>query len=187
MSKLSHRDRILHAALDAIYAELPTVQCQGRCAGACGPILLTDAEARRLQLTAHRKPKTLPMAATSQDGAAAERCIYLTPADRCAAYAVRPLICRVWGVISSLSCPFGCVPTEWLDDLRFLRIAQRVEAIAGGRVLKTSPAGLITTPGETYASIPVTRTPEQIRRNSERVRGLRALHGGRILAVDEND
>lgn len=186
--KLSARDRARFEKLDALYATLPTVACTGQCAGACGAIPLTDAEARRLQVTAHQKPRTLPLAATDQDGAAKERCVYLTPTDRCRVHDVRPLICRVYGVLSALSCPFGCVPSAWLDDVRFLRLAQAVERIAGGRVLRTSPDGLTVVPGESYASIPVYRTPEQIRKNAERTRHLRALHGGRILlAVHADD
>lgn len=187
MSKSSRRDRALFAALDALYAQLPTVVCRGRCAGACGPIPLVQAEARRLQLAGHLKPRTLPMAATSQDGAADERCIYLSPTNRCTVYAARPLICRVWGVVSSLSCPFGCVPSEWLDELKFLRLAQAIERL-GGQLVRTSPEGLTHAANDSYLRIPVTRTPEQIQRSAERTRSLRALHGGRVLvAIDERD
>jgi Fe-S-cluster containining protein len=100
MSKRS-RDKDIHAALDAVYARLPTVACRGLCAVACGPIILTPAEATRMK-AAHpeRRPlRTEPV-----------RCTYLTKRERCSVYAVRPLICRIFGVVQRMSCMHGCVP-----------------------------------------------------------------------------
>jgi len=179
---MSKPGRKLHAAfakLDAAYATLPTLACRGLCSVACGPIVLTDVEARRLQLATHRAPRTV------EDN----RCVYLTPAGRCSAYDVRPLICRAWGLVRMLSCHHGCLPDRWLADDEFLRLAQAVEALGGGRVLRTTDAGLEHVAGESFGRIgPVTRSPASIERQSERVRGLRALFGGRILAaVDRND
>lgn len=192
--KISRRDREAFAALDAIYAQMPSILCTGKCAGACGAIPLTDLEARRLQLAGHQKARTLPMAATDQDGAAQQRCIYLTPTNRCSVYAARPLICRAYGLVRMLSCPFGCVPDRWLKDLDFLHLAHAIERIGGGRVLRTGPDGLSHEPGESYTRIEAERalgpprfSPEQMERNSERTRGLRALHGGRILIAVEDD
>src|SRR5439155_26671783 len=92
------------AQLDALYAQLPTIACQGKCAIACSAIPLTDVEARRLQVVTHKKPRTVPGPA----GGPRERCVYLTADERCSAYAVRPLICRAWGVVPLLSCMHGC-------------------------------------------------------------------------------
>jgi hypothetical protein len=33
---------------------------------------------------------------------------------RCTVYAVRPLICRLWGVVESMPCPWGCRPERFL-------------------------------------------------------------------------
>jgi hypothetical protein len=187
MSKVGRRLAAGFAQLDAIYAELPTIACKGLCSIACGAIVLSDLEARRLQLTTHTAPRT------TADG----RCIYLRPTDgadgktrgRCTAYAVRPLICRVWGLVQLLSCMHGCVPDRWLGDVAFVRLAQRLERIAGGRVLRTHEGGLAHLEGESFASVGrPTRSPEAIAANAERTRALRALHGGHILcAVDETD
>lgn len=176
----------LFAQLDARYAELPALTCRGECAIACGAMPLTDLEARRLQLATHVKPRTVLRVLA--DGREHERCIYLTPADRCRAYAVRPLICRVWGLVRMLSCMHGCLPARWFSDLEFLHLAQAVERIGGGRVIRTTPTGLAHTPGEAYAALTVTRSPAQIDAAAERTRNLRALFGGRIiLALDERD
>lgn len=166
------------AQLDALYAELPSVACRGLCARACAAIPLTDLEVHRLTLTTHTKPRTV----------GENRCVYLTPANRCGAYAVRPLICRAFGVMRMLSCPYGCEPTRWLDMVDYFRIAKAIERLGGGRVLRTGPDGLECLPGETYASIPTARSPEAIAATERRTHALRALYGGFIqAAVDERD
>jgi Fe-S-cluster containining protein len=171
------------AALDAIYAALPRVACQGRCAITCGPIPLTDLEARRLHTTTHTKPRTIPVdEVDAQGNTRRQRCVYLTPRDRCGAYGVRPLICRVFGVLKSLSCMHGCVPDRWLTDEEFLRIAQAVE-----RVIVTTPEGLVIAEGEAFGGIVPTRDPAAVAENAERTRSLRALHGGRIMAAVRED
>lgn len=172
------------AQLDAIYAELPTIACQGACAIACGPIPLTDLEARRLQLATHVKPRTVIKLLV--DGGVErprERCIYLED-DRCRVYAVRPLICRAWGLVRMLSCMRGCLPDRWLKDTEFVRLAQAVERLGGGRVIRTGPDGLTAVPGERFGGIVTTRSDAEIEAHSERVRSLRALHGGRIILAD---
>jgi Fe-S-cluster containining protein len=177
------------AMLDAIYAELPTIACTGQCAIACGPIVLTDLEARRLQVVTHRKPRTIPVSAVDAAGnTMRERCVYLTATDRCSAYAVRPLICRAWGLTKMLSCMHGCVPDRWLSSLELARIGQAVERIGGGRVLRTIPEGLGHDGGEkTWAMLEPRRSEAAIDRDAERTRALRALHGGRIISAVRSD
>jgi hypothetical protein len=173
------------AALEAIYAQVPAVACQRRCGVSCGPMILTDLEARRLQVMTHTKPRTLPLVTNEAD----LRCIYLAPDQRrCTVHAIRPLICRVWGVLKRLSCPFGCVPDRWLSDVEFVQLAQAVEQIGGGRVLRTSPEGLGHLPGEAFAQIDVSAALPGHEAEAERVRNLRALFGGRILnAIERRD
>jgi Fe-S-cluster containining protein len=173
VSKPSRAERVVAAQLDALYAELPTIACQGRCAVSCkGGIPLTDHEAKRLQMATHRKPRT------DADG----RCVYLNAAERCDAYAVRPLMCRAWGLVASLSCMHGCVPDRWLPAVEFLRIAQAIERLGGGRLIQTVPEGLALY-GDSFARLMVTTSPAGVAAQEERVRHLRALHGGRILAA----
>ena len=177
------------AELDRLYATVPAIKCKRLCGVACGPVILTDLEARRLQVVTHRKPRCLPMVTSPAD----MRCVYLTAAqDRCTAYAVRPLICRIWGAVKRLSCPHGCIPERWLTDREFLEIAQAVERIGGGRIVHTTPDGLGHHAGESFARLGAglaARSDASIEAEAEIVRGLRAIHGGRILAAvpDEGD
>jgi hypothetical protein len=80
VSKLSARDRKALATLDELSAQLadhPVAAAAAR--RACGRITLTDLEARRLQLTTSRKPRTV----LRDDGL--NRCIYLSARERCSA------------------------------------------------------------------------------------------------------
>jgi Fe-S-cluster containining protein len=177
----------LFARLDALYARVPAMTCQGRCGIACGPIILTDVEARRLIAVTHQSPKTILLTPTldAQGNTRRERCVYLAPTDRCRAYAVRPLICRVWGVVKMLSCMHGCTPERWLHETEFLELAREVERLAGGRVLRTTSEGLAHALGESFASVgAVTRSDAEVNAMAEHTRSLRALHGGRIVIAD---
>lgn len=35
---------------------------------------------------------------------------------RCSVYVVRPLLCRLWGMVDKMRCPHGCVPSRWPAD-----------------------------------------------------------------------
>ena len=165
------------AELDRLYATLPAIACRKECGASCGPIPLTEVEARRLHLATHVKPRTIGTDT-------AERCVYLSAADRCTVHDIRPLICRVWGMVRMMSCFRGCVPDRWLTDAEFVRLAQSIERIGGGRIIRTANGGLVHTPGDSFASLgeQLARMPAATaERVGERTRGLRALHGGRII------
>ncbi len=78
--------------LKAVYAEIPNVKCKGRCASACGLILMSTLEYERLG-----KPKFESL-----------RCPVLGEDNRCTKYDLRPAICRLWGATEDLPCPYGC-------------------------------------------------------------------------------
>jgi Fe-S-cluster containining protein len=177
MSKKDRR-RALDAKLDALYARLPALTCQGRCSQSCGPIIAADGEIARMK-RAHPERhglRTVPV-----------MCGYLTPAGRCNVYAARPLICRVFGLVKRMSCPHGCVPERWLTDHEFVALAVDVEAVAGPFFLAT-PEG-VESLHDSFArlqatmNLPTARPPEEVEYYAEQTLGLRAIHGGRILGV----
>lgn len=83
MSEMTLAERA--AVLDAIYAELPTIECQGHCQESCGPFPPFPAEQDRLLYQYGRSP-----------GIEHWTCPLLV-AGRCRAYEIRPLLCRLWG------------------------------------------------------------------------------------------
>lgn len=112
-------------ALESLYARVPRTACQRKCQIFCGPLAIYPIEASRIR-EATGTPlatdaRTLTCAALQEDGG-------------CGIYAVRPLVCRVFGAISLLRCPHGCRPEHELsleeaDVLR--REARLLSAMAG--------------------------------------------------------
>ena len=121
--------------LDALYAELPHLECKGLCADSCGAISMGVHEARRLErLTAE------PLRLMTK---LEENCPYLE-ADSCTVYDARPLVCRLWGMVDApgLRCEHGCAPDRWLTHAEALRLVRRSLAISGGKEVTTVSGGL---------------------------------------------
>ena len=93
---------------DLTYKALPHIDCKQLCGDtACGPIQMSRDEAQRIDAflgwrvnPRSKREGTCPMLKNG----------------RCRVYPVRPMICRVWGLVPSLRCPFGCEPDHWLTD-----------------------------------------------------------------------
>ncbi|MFJ4739154.1 YkgJ family cysteine cluster protein [Streptomyces sp. NPDC088775] len=111
------------AALEELYAGLPSLDCQGKCWSACGgeiPASPAEMEQAR-QVGFNLAGRNL---GRSQNGRPlATACGALdTKTHRCRIYEARPMICRLWGAFPSLACPWGCEPEGgFLDDVEALR------------------------------------------------------------------
>lgn len=112
--------RKVHRRLDAVYAQIPTVECKGLCVEACGPIGLTPAEWDRVAELSGIEP-----------GIDADLTCTLLQNGRCAGYAARPFICRIWGVEETMPCPFGCEPSRVLSKAEGHRILNLVDKASG--------------------------------------------------------
>lgn len=113
------------AELDALWAQLPPIDCRGDCWDSCGPIRMTEPERARIAEHGHHVPD-----ADLTGGAYV--CPALTMFHQCAVYDVRPTICRLWGLVDSMPCPFGCRPDGGLlPDARGYDILARSLEIAG--------------------------------------------------------
>jgi Fe-S-cluster containining protein len=102
--------RRVAAKLDALYAQLPQLDCQGLCADSCGPIPAGRSEGERMERVSGRRLEAPPVR-TVIDGTM-EVCHECSMMDdgRCSVYAIRPMICRLWGIAENLACPYGCIP-----------------------------------------------------------------------------
>jgi hypothetical protein len=104
--------------LQAIYDAIPKIDCQRKCIEACGPILMSSAEL--IRISAVVKPPTFhPETLT---------CSKLQ-AQECSIYSLRPLICRLWGVVKRMRCPFGCQPERWLSERESRELLARAERL----------------------------------------------------------
>ncbi len=108
--------------IDAVYRALPNIQCKGLCTQSCGPIPMSAAERERLA--------GLGVALTYDDNLT---CSALKD-GRCSIYALRPLVCRLYGVEKRLRCPHGCVPERWISDAESYAALKRLDRIKAGGV-----------------------------------------------------
>ena len=117
-------DRV-HAALDRIYREIPGGFCKGLCQEACGPCSMTKAEMDRC--VAHAEPVRNPSDEL--------QCPFLNPENgRCRVYAVRPIVCRIYGASKAIPCPHGCRPSKMLSPRQARKLMARVRALGGPEV-----------------------------------------------------
>lgn len=124
--------------LQAIYDSLPTIECQRKCRAACGPIAMSNLEWARLRdATPFRTLDGEPLNNTEillvspsmgrVDGDLA--CPLLTIDGRCSVYKYRPLICRLYGLVRRMQCPFGCEPSRWLSDKETYGLLEKVRTL----------------------------------------------------------
>lgn len=107
MSRHSRRDE----ALDAIYAQVPTIECKGLCTDYCGPVDGGPREIQRMRAAGWSTPDYMAISAGDDE---ALRCSLLVD-KRCSGYESRPLVCRLWGVAEMMPCPYGCTAERILD------------------------------------------------------------------------
>lgn len=133
-------------ALEAIYAELPTVECRGLCWNSCGPIDMSPAERERIEERGvHIQPYTSERGelwagniVAIVDNETGEQlrldCAALTPMKRCSVYDVRPFICRAYGAgRGEMACRHGCtVSGRRLRADEIFELQVRVKTIGGG-------------------------------------------------------
>lgn len=100
--------------LDTLYAQLPRLECKRLCQDCCGPVPMSRLEwARIVQRLGH-----------APQGDESLVCPMLVRGS-CRVYTIRPIMCRLWGLVQAMACPFGCVPERWLTDKEASRFIRR--------------------------------------------------------------
>jgi Fe-S-cluster containining protein len=68
-------------------------------------------------------------------------CPLLTNHGRCSQYDLRPLMCRLWGVVNDplMICPFGCEPQRYLSNAEVVAIWRKVSEINRRYLRETQP------------------------------------------------
>jgi len=114
--------------LDRLYARIPKLECKRLCQQSCGPIVMNRLEWERIK----ERRKGLPMFASAENRQTLT-CPYLDETHgSCSVYAARPLICRLWGVVKRMRCPWGCAPAKWMSDKQARRLLRAVQRLSGG-------------------------------------------------------
>lgn len=120
--------------LKDVYAKVPKIACKGLCHESCGWIACGKKEADAMQ-AAHGDRLTFVRGVN--------RCGYLVE-NRCAVYAQRPLVCRLWGVVPELPCPHGCETERVLTRVEARVLFQTMQRLGGPAVV----ADVVDTAGE---------------------------------------
>lgn len=112
--------------LHEIYNRVPKIECQGKCTDFCGALGMEAGERDEMVKASGEIPHV-------------DRnlnCNYLKE-GKCSVYKNRPLICRVWGVVENLRCPFGCKFERRLTLREMLQLYADVKKVAGnGRAVR---------------------------------------------------
>ncbi|MFH9731789.1 YkgJ family cysteine cluster protein [Streptomyces sp. NPDC017260] len=127
-------------ALDALYRSLPALKCRGKCASACGPVPISPLERQRIVESGFPwvDGRDVRMPDGSTGGTVC--CALEQRRLRCRVYESRPMICRLWGLVESLACPWGCAPEGGhLDDMEGLRL-MNLALWHGGSATAVDPA-----------------------------------------------
>jgi Fe-S-cluster containining protein len=123
-------DRV--AALDALYAELPSLECRGLCWHSCGPVDMSAAERERIaELGVTIPGYTVEAADRFRATGQVEACPALGPFKTCGVHAARPMICRLWGMTENMRCPHGCRPSRELSEAEGYEFLDRSRQIGG--------------------------------------------------------
>jgi hypothetical protein len=109
------------AKLQALYEQIPRIDCQGLCHDSCGPIETSIRERTRIE---QESGKQLTCGVKAS-------CTMLDKDRRCSVYAIRPMICRLWGVVESMPCPYGCKPERYLSDAESYRLIAEADLVGG--------------------------------------------------------
>jgi len=129
------------AAIDAVYASLPKLECQRKCMACCQTFGMTGIELKRLQAVVGplktrktrcytENPLTFRGVLIGVQEVLHCRTCPMLQGDTCSVYAIRPLVCRIWGLTERTRCSFGCVPERWLTDEEAYAIAIRVQQLS---------------------------------------------------------
>lgn len=128
-----------YAALDELYAQLPALECKGRCHDACTVIDMSQLERERIAEAGVRIPLPIyPLNRYFADGQT-PRCPALGPLNTCRVYQVRPFICRVFGMLLTspddphggpMMCDHGCIPDAVISTAEYVRIMREILRIS---------------------------------------------------------
>ncbi len=123
VKRISSDTDVREDALRALYDELPVMHCKGLCSDSCGSLTMTVLEQRYIR---RQTGKTLPLTM------AGRLCPALTEQRQCSVYDVRPMICRLWGMVAAMRCEHGCMPDNgWMSDADAYENLAQVADLAG--------------------------------------------------------
>jgi Fe-S-cluster containining protein len=120
-------DRTVDAALDEMYDRVPVIDCIGVCRHTCTVIEMSQREHQRIA----ERGVQLAQPAHRVDFAEPTPCPALGAFGQCTVHDIRPMVCRIWGVVEDLSCPHGCTPAEYLTHAEAMELMAASYEVGG--------------------------------------------------------
>ena len=120
------------AKIDALLDTLPKFKCKEGCYDCCGPMMLSRLEYERCIQASGRVAEDVKKEMQDNLAKGTYACPLLDKeTKKCSVYAVRPAICRLFGVVRELQCPHGYGPDKasLLSDARARQIMDKVEEL----------------------------------------------------------
>lgn len=124
--------------LQRLYSRLPRINCKKKCHESCGPIVMSEVEmdliSERLGYNPFGDAQIQEINKKAKEGKTKNECLtcpLLDNSKMCTIYDIRPMICRIFGLVKKLRCPHGCVPAKWLNDRQakhFLDLADSIKS-----------------------------------------------------------
>lgn len=119
--------------LQRIYDQLPKIECKQKCQEACSLIVMTKNEKKAIEkevgesITHKIDRFHYALFDPGNLGKEIPACKMLDGCGSCSIYQLRPLICRLFGLVKKMECPFGCVPERWLSDAEAKLFFKRIK------------------------------------------------------------
>lgn len=118
--------------IDAVWAQIPKIECKGLCHDSCTIINMSDSENNRIwrKHGFNLSGRIFSLLHRIGMNTAEPICPALDKeTKRCTIYEDRPFVCRVYGVTKALKCSHGCVPKEWLGGVKATKLKMILETI----------------------------------------------------------
>lgn len=106
---MARKRSAIDADMQQVYDMLPPMECKGLCQESCGPLEMSARERQRLAENGIKLEERHAAVKRLMEGGE-YTCPALTPEGQCGVYEIRPLICRLWGMVEGMPCEFGCIP-----------------------------------------------------------------------------
>jgi len=114
----------------SLYSKIPGFECVPGCSECCGPVPCHEWETNRLGIEDAESVMAAALKAlTVKD---VKKCPLLE-GGKCSVYENRPLMCRLFGTVEDLKCPYGKAPEKLLTKSQ----AAEIMAIYTGLFKKT--------------------------------------------------
>lgn len=109
---MTTRRQELNELLQALYARVPQIECQGLCADTCAGIDMGPVEQRAMREAGAKVPRLVDVKLSFSRGEVPDFTCPALVDSKCSIYENRPMICRIYYADSDRPCPHGCRPVE---------------------------------------------------------------------------